>query len=821
MAAGVRNVILAEFTPYDPVAAAPVTVRACSVDDASVTSLNGVAWWPAISQAPRRTIDLFDGEFGGRISAAIGDIEIATAAFPNAPRFSWGEQPVKLWRGVLGAAWGSYTQIFQGLTRPARGANGRLRIGLRVDDRWLDRPLLSTYAGTGNAEGPADLRGVPKPLALGTPQFIEGVLINRALNIYQLHGYGAMQGVTVALDRLNRYGAAAGNDANYAALAAATIAPGAWRTCLAEGLVRFGAPPAGVVTFLAQGDSGSALGWVRTPGQVIRRIALVAGATAGQINATSLAALDTAVPFNISRHLRDQTTAREVIQSIAASCNASAGVSHMGTLFVARTVIGSPTLTLRADGAALPPVASVELLEQSAPFWRVALDAVRTERVHSFAEFGTVDFADVGGVTKPDANATFGGERIGNPGLITDTAGWVLDPGITRVAGLSTDPGNYLQFATGAIRNALTNGAAAQPIGGGPLFWSVWTYRIAGASASMSAVFNWLKADGSAASTAFTAISILPTAATVWQRQSGKVTPPADAVSFRFDFSVSTTGAAVNIAVPSVSANEAGADITAAAQVVVTVPTTQAYDATFAGVLIGTLQPISVRVARGGTSIKIADETTYSITTSPGITATINNTTGSANKGDITPTALTASQATIEVTVTVAGVVQPTQTILFTRTNAPAPSAGGIGAKTATDTSLLQVTGTSFVAVSDVMTVTVASGESIYGTAPVDYQVQGTSAAFTSSMDFKWQRSPAGAGTWTDFATAVTGSTSTATFNTGPPDYEWADGILGTVSCNQSTSPGAGDYDVRLVAKANTASRTLDLFNTVTVQARV
>jgi hypothetical protein len=387
MAAGVRNVILAEFTPYDPVAAAPVTVRACSVDDASVTSLNGVAWWPAISQAPRRTIDLFDGEFGGRISAAIGDIEISTAAFPLAPRFSWGEQPVKLWRGVLGAAWGSYTQIFQGLTRPARGANGRLRIGLRVDDRWLDRPLLSTYAGTGNAEGPADLRGVPKPLALGTPQFIEGVLINRALNIYQLHGYGAMQGVTVALDRLNRYGAAAGNDATYAALAAATIAPGAWRTCLAEGLVRFGAPPAGVVTFLAQGDSGSALGWVRTPGQVIRRIALVAGATAGQINATSLAALDTAVPFNISRHLRDQTTAREVIQSIAASCNASAGVSHMGTLFVARTVIGSPTLTLRADGAALPPVASVELLEQSAPFWRVALDAVRTERVHSAGEY--------------------------------------------------------------------------------------------------------------------------------------------------------------------------------------------------------------------------------------------------------------------------------------------------------------------------------------------------------------------------------------------------------------------------------------------------
>jgi hypothetical protein len=395
MPAGDRNVILAEFTPYDPVSGAAVTMRACSVDDARVTSLNGVAWWPAISQAPRRTIDLFDGEFGGRIGAAIGDIEIATAAFPNAPRYSWGEQPVKLWRGVLGAAWGSYTQIFQGLTRPARGSNGRLRIGLRVDDRWMDRPLLSTYAGTGGVEGPADLKGVPKPLALGAPQFCEGVLINRALNIYQLHGYGGMAGVTAALDRLNRFGAAAGNDANYTALAAASIVPGAWRTCLAEGLVRFGAPPAGVASFLLQGDNGSGLGWVRTPGQVIRRLALIAGATDPQINAASLAALDSAVPFNISLHIRDQTTARDVIQSIAASCNASAGVSHLGTLFVARAVIGTPVLTLRSDGAALPPVASVELLETSAPFWRIALDSVRTERVHSAGEFAALGAGDI------------------------------------------------------------------------------------------------------------------------------------------------------------------------------------------------------------------------------------------------------------------------------------------------------------------------------------------------------------------------------------------------------------------------------------------
>jgi hypothetical protein len=455
MAAGDRYVILAEFTPYDPVAAAAVTVRACSVDDASVTSLNGVAWWPAISAAPRRTLDLFDGEFGGKISAGIGDIEIALAAFPDAARYAWGERPVKLWRGVLGAAWAGYTLIFEGLTRPPRAGNGRMRIGLRVDDRWLDRPLLATYAGTGSVEGPADLKGQPKPLAIGAPQFVEGVIINRTLNIVQLHGYGAINGVPTALSRLSRYSGAAGNDASYAALAGATIAAGAWRTCLAEGLVRFGAPPGGVASFLMQGDSGSALGWVRTPGQVIRRIALIAGATTGQIDATSLAALDTACPYNISLFLRDQTTARDVIQSIAASCNAAAGVSWLGKLFVARTAIGSPALTLSANGATLPPVANVEMLESSAPFWRGALEGARSWRVHSAGEFETLDYASLDGTptSLADVNAGEGSKLAGiAPGADVTGANTAADT--ANVAG--TPAGTVVSTANTAASNATT-----------------------------------------------------------------------------------------------------------------------------------------------------------------------------------------------------------------------------------------------------------------------------------------------------------------------------------------------------------------------------
>ncbi|OYZ15644.1 MAG: hypothetical protein B7Y35_06130 [Sphingomonadales bacterium 28-64-96] len=399
-------VTLVQITAWDPVASAAVVVRACNVDDHRVTRLNGQRWWPVLARAPQRLLDLFDGDFSGQIGIGIGDLEISTAAHPNAARYSWGERAVTVWRGPLGGAWGDYSQVFTGLTRPASGSNGRLRIGLRPDDRWLDKPLLATYAGTGDAEGPAALKGLPKPLAFGAPQFVPGVLINSALNIWQLHGAGGVQAVPQVLDRLARFGggAFAGNDANYAALAAATIPAGSLRTCLALGLVRFGAPPA-VPSFWVEGDNGSAAGWVRRPGAIIKRIAEIAGATAGQINSTSLGALDTwaaTLPGggNLSLYLGEQTSARDIIQQIASSCNAAAGVGFDGRLFVARAGIGSPAFTLAADGSRTPAVADVQLLETSAPFWRHAIAAEPTWRVHSEGEYGVIGVADQ--ITYPD-----------------------------------------------------------------------------------------------------------------------------------------------------------------------------------------------------------------------------------------------------------------------------------------------------------------------------------------------------------------------------------------------------------------------------------
>jgi hypothetical protein len=204
-------------------------------------------------------------------------------------------------------------------------------------------------------------------------------------SVFQVSGYGAIQEFEAALERGIRFGAPIADYPTYAALVAATIAPGAWATAKAVGMARFGAPTSGLVSFLIKGDVAGPDGWARKPGQLIRRIALIAGG-AGKIDDASLNALDTACPYNLSYYVDQQTTARQLIQQIAASVNAVAGVSWLGKLFVIPVKINAPTLTLAADGSALPPVGSVQQIAVSPPFKKLAIGAERTWAVHALSD---------------------------------------------------------------------------------------------------------------------------------------------------------------------------------------------------------------------------------------------------------------------------------------------------------------------------------------------------------------------------------------------------------------------------------------------------
>lgn len=391
--------VLVELQPWDPWMLASVPLRMCSHDDVRLTSLNGVVWWPAIARLPRLSLRLFDGGFGGKMDPGGGDMEISLEVFPEAARYAWGDRPAKIWIGELGAAFADFTLLFDGLVRTARIEGGRIDAELRVNDDWLDGPLLTnSYEGTTGAEGSADLKGVPKPLAIGAPRYVEGRLIDPVNTVVQLHGYGPMNAVPVAMDKLVRFPASVVDLPSYDALVAASIPAGQYATARAVGLVRHGAPADSVLSYMVEGDIGSTGGFVRTPGAVIRRLAEIAGATTSQVDVASLAALDAAVPRNLSRFISEQTTPREVIGEIAGAANASAGVSWLGKLFACRIKLGSaPLLTLRTDGTALPPVGDLAQLEVAPPFWRMQMKGTRTIRVHAQSEVAlNVLYVDMG-----------------------------------------------------------------------------------------------------------------------------------------------------------------------------------------------------------------------------------------------------------------------------------------------------------------------------------------------------------------------------------------------------------------------------------------
>jgi hypothetical protein len=389
--------VLAQIDGYDPVANAAVTLYAANIDDAAVCHLNGQTWWPAIAKAPTLRYDLFDGAFAGQIVAPASSLSLRTEPWADFARYALADARLRLWTGEAGDAWGGYTLRFDGrVTAQPQSADGAAEVSFAVDDRWLDGALLSLYAGTTGAEGPAAMKGQPKPLAIGAPRYIPGKLIDSVNIVFQLSAYGAIQGVEAALERLARYGSPTADYASYAALIAASVPAGRWATCLAQGLVRFGAPTAGQISFLAQGDKAGPDGWARTPGKVIRRLALLSGG-AGKIDDASLNALDVARPYNVSVYVEEQTTARQLIQALAASVNAVAGMSWTGQLFVAPIAVGAPTSTLAADGSALPPVASVAQIGVAAPFKSLGLSAERAWTVHALSDIAfTATLIDMG-----------------------------------------------------------------------------------------------------------------------------------------------------------------------------------------------------------------------------------------------------------------------------------------------------------------------------------------------------------------------------------------------------------------------------------------
>ena len=240
---------------------------------------------------------------------------------------------------------------------------------------------------------------------------------------------------------------------------------------------------------------------------------------------------------------------------------------------------------------------------------------------------------------------------------------------------------------------------------------------------------------------------------------------------------------------------------------------------TFAADYLGVLSPgqlpknINVIRRRGG--VDVSSTTTWSIISQVGITGTV--TISSSGVVTIPSGATIGTTSTIEIRSVRDGTTLDAK-ISVTRSDAPPPATGSSGGTTVNDSTFNSISGTSFTAISDLMTVRTGSTGQVQFSAALTVTCQAASPVITdpnSNVEMKWQYRTVG-GTFADVATAV---------NSDPDPQVYFDGIYfaddGFINCSPTKTglSASTDYEVQLFARRTSSSPTKTIFFNGTASA--
>jgi hypothetical protein len=322
---------------------------------------------PRLQSAYQLQVEAFSGALAGgaRPSGAAtestGAIEVLNTdgGVDDVLDYAWDGRSVELYRVRSGAALADARLCLRGTVERLTWSESKIILALRDRHALFQRPLItSTYGGTGGLDGDVNVTGVLKPQGYGPVINAEGVLINSALLIWQLHDRQIF-----AVDDVRDKGVSltfAADYADYDALAAATVGAqgsgadieaGEYATCLAEGLIRLGSSPAGRVTCDFKGDAVG--GYVDTAADILRRIVtsrLVGGNIADPdgLDTDSFDDLNAAQPAALQFYTAGQNpTVADVLAQIMTTVGGWYGFTREGLLYVKRLEApASPTFTL-------------------------------------------------------------------------------------------------------------------------------------------------------------------------------------------------------------------------------------------------------------------------------------------------------------------------------------------------------------------------------------------------------------------------------------------------------------------------------------------
>jgi hypothetical protein len=520
-------IVFLEIVPRWPLSSAPI--RLCSAADRRVQAWDGKIWAAALSDPGALSQSLFSGDIGASIDSATGPVVLSAnrliASYPAAETVRWESASYKMWVGQFDAAIPpaftdyvaradphlsiagnrimiggnlltmamttpvgvpglSVSQVSRGKVSRFEVQDAAIKLSLDPAGEAGDTKVLDLeYAGTTGAEGGADRKGTLKPWVFGVALNVEPVLIDEDNSVYQFSGYGPIKAVDALYERGSSFGAAVGDYADYAALVAADIPAGRWGTCLAQGMIRLGAPQYGVITGDVQGDYADGI-LRRKPGEILQRIAAQRSISTDTIDTDSLDALDdfaATLPAggNINLVISDQIGFLDLARRLCAPFNAQAGYSLMGKLFACRVAVGTPTFTIHSQGKRLPVVSDFVEADTPPPFKRIVMSGNISWRVHDLAN-------DVAFYATPKERGIYDDAetyREGDIVSIADGSRWIyVNPTATagndpidgsvyweRMSGAATGPqGDSTRFI---VKRSATQPATPSPSTGVPVGW--------------------------------------------------------------------------------------------------------------------------------------------------------------------------------------------------------------------------------------------------------------------------------------------------------------------------------------------------------------
>lgn len=238
---------------------------------------------------------------------------------------AWDSAPLDLLRGDPQARFSTYSVVARlttaGIIPGLRRKQFRLRdLGWLLEQAGLHD---QRYSGSGGLDGDAAVAGHDKPYGIGPCENVEPKLINAALAIHQLSCSSIL-----AVDEVRDGGqplAFSSDYPTYEALAAATVPPASYATCLAQGLLRRGSPVIYALTADFRGDSDIINGqtYPHTRGQIARRIATGRGTirlTDSDLDFAALNKMEQEQPATVGFWWPGNISKAEALSRVMAGC---------------------------------------------------------------------------------------------------------------------------------------------------------------------------------------------------------------------------------------------------------------------------------------------------------------------------------------------------------------------------------------------------------------------------------------------------------------------------------------------------------------------